>query len=1030
MGDIDQDPDEFSDDWENLSQSFRDQLLQNVTSIEFAANQLNSQHHDLKSRRFATDTPLGRKENFFQVYTETTPLRTAGPKSNARRALQEISNHCRDTHAKTFPNKGHEKQAKGEKAHEPTHKSIPPEISAAGVGEPVDEDDDMWIEFDVDLLPMVEDIEQKRSDERDVKRQRRDETATVNEMSSEQVEYNLSKFGGFVTAGSKKHLDTKSESRKKALALFKETEKKQETPNTNGASDSTLDKKSVTEGLTTALETTAKMNDTESDKRLKAEAPLEADACIVSDLCHHLPIHSTDDKYEPNPTKSLDGNFGSGKKQPGAVTPTPIDFKHENILSEYGGFVTGAARAPVVVSEEARKRAIALFSKERVESSIAAEKPARQFGPHKGQMVQAANDPSTSNTRLSNMNEPSIAPSHSRRPLSLPSKKNPQRKVSQPFKSPIVKSKYELTKAALRTGQSSSSVTQQRRACVFDLNWKPLGYSRHDLLQLGICEAIIEMTAEKAKSYTFDGWGSREAEKDMIEAGALSHLISQKWVENHYGWIIWKIACLIRSYPHQFSTRWNRSEILHQLLYRYEREINLGHRSVIKRIMEQDDIPSKHMVLAIADVIDQDSSNNLPPASAASSGSKYRLILTDGWYQIPARVDGRMERAIRARRLKVGHKLSITGAQLLGDRTAQSPLTASSDYILSISTNGCLPAPWDVKLGYQRKKLVIRSLSSLFEDGGTVTALDVIICRKYPMLYTEVLANGITITRTAREEELRQQSLYTTCPNDNSWIPKFTAADLDDSLVMSHTTGKVEADNQRSVSGHFKIRICDFSANSTRQFAPVCTLLISNANQLTHNDIVEGSRYRIFFVQPYSPKLRRFPGLYLRTTRTTRWEPMQIDTSLNVSAYEQRRIILCDNLSNVDRSLDIDMAVYVLYVSNAVEDKRLAGRKLWIQTLLVTDNSKSLCQVTLRMANRPLGNVKEQVIGFLNLRYDTYDSKFGVTHLLATDETEIIIKRSSMAHQQEALQRVRQWCESCPEEVATMHRRVAELMQL
>lgn len=39
---------------------------------------------------------------------------------------------------------------------------------------------------------------------------------------------------------------------------------------------------------------------------------------------------------------------------------------------------------------------------------------------------------------------------------------------------------------------------------------------------------------------------------------------------------------------------------------RYEREINHAHRSAVKRIVEQDDTASKHMVLCVADILDGD----------------------------------------------------------------------------------------------------------------------------------------------------------------------------------------------------------------------------------------------------------------------------------------------------------------------------------------------------------------------------------------------------------------------------------------
>lgn len=46
-------------------------------------------------------------------------------------------------------------------------------------------------------------------------------------------------------------------------------------------------------------------------------------------------------------------------------------------------------------------------------------------------------------------------------------------------------------------------------------------------------------------------------------------------------------------------------------LFRYEREINLGHRPILKKIMEQDDVSTKHMVLMVADIVSMTDSNGI-----------------------------------------------------------------------------------------------------------------------------------------------------------------------------------------------------------------------------------------------------------------------------------------------------------------------------------------------------------------------------------------------------------------------------------
>lgn len=113
------------------------------------------------------------------------------------------------------------------------------------------------------------------------------------------------------------------------------------------------------------------------------------------------------------------------------------------------------------------------------------------------------------------------------------------------------------------------------------------------------------MTALTAKKYQFEGhWGYKEAMQDLVKAGAVSTRMSTLWIENHYGLIVWKFACLIRSYPDKFIQDWTSQNVLEQLLYRYEREFNMGHRPVLKKILEQDDISAKHMILVISDIIE------------------------------------------------------------------------------------------------------------------------------------------------------------------------------------------------------------------------------------------------------------------------------------------------------------------------------------------------------------------------------------------------------------------------------------------
>ena len=79
---------------------------------------------------------------------------------------------------------------------------------------------------------------------------------------------------------------------------------------------------------------------------------------------------------------------------------------------------------------------------------------------------------------------------------------------------------------------------------------------------------VMNISAITAKDHTFGQWGAMEARAEMIKSGALERYVSKAWVENHYGWIVWKMASMICSYPQQFSSWWIPKKVMDQLLYR------------------------------------------------------------------------------------------------------------------------------------------------------------------------------------------------------------------------------------------------------------------------------------------------------------------------------------------------------------------------------------------------------------------------------------------------------------------------------
>lgn len=157
-----------------------------------------------------------------------------------------------------------------------------------------------------------------------------------------------------------------------------------------------------------------------------------------------------------------------------------------------------------------------------------------------------------------------------------------------------------------------------------------------------------------------------------------------RWVSNHYKWIVWKLACLERGYHTEASGKYlTVSNVLEELKYRlinsykfilwffkywfaniltlkhpwiipilssyrYDREVNLGHRSAIKRIVEGDASPASAMVLCISaihaypDLKLEELGSPLAPSkdfckslSVSNGAEKTRVAnveLTDGWW--------------------------------------------------------------------------------------------------------------------------------------------------------------------------------------------------------------------------------------------------------------------------------------------------------------------------------------------------------------------------------------------------------------
>ncbi|XP_053405054.1 uncharacterized protein LOC123565454 [Mercenaria mercenaria] len=244
--------------------------------------------------------------------------------------------------------------------------------------------------------------------------------------------------------------------------------------------------------------------------------------------------------------------------------------------------------------------------------------------------------------------------------------------------------------------------------------------------------------------------------------GVDAKLISESWVYNHYRWIVWKLAAYENTSTCLRTRSLTPEMVMLQLKYRYDREVDFSQRSAIKKIYERDDTPSKRLVLCVAAIKRYSSDGTAVDQSKPTIEQKVLLELTDGWYSIPTQIDWPLSQLVLNGRIRIGQKLCITGADLVGGEDACTPLEASSSIMLKICRNSTRPAPWDSILGYQRdpRPLCI-PLSGLDGEGGVVGMVDVVIVRKYPTLYMEKFEGGGCIYRTSRCEDRARQEFET-----------------------------------------------------------------------------------------------------------------------------------------------------------------------------------------------------------------------------------------------------------------------------
>ncbi|TPX32694.1 hypothetical protein SmJEL517_g04228 [Synchytrium microbalum] len=575
-------------------------------------------------------------------------------------------------------------------------------------------------------------------------------------------------------------------------------------------------------------------------------------------------------------------------------------------------------------------------------------------------------------------------------------------------------------------------------------------YDFDDLMARNVPIDVIACSVLSASTYAFNqNWANVEARKALIDAGADTTLASEEWISNHYKWIVWKFACMIRSKPDLLQDLWKPSSVVDQLCYRYEREINLAHRSALKLIIERDSSPSQLMVLCVSAIY--------------SEGASTCIELTDGWYSIRACLDSTLDTLLRQGKIYVGLKLRISSAKLLGPPEPCPALEVTSSTVLQLQVNSTRLARWDAKLGFQAKRVDPMALKCLIPEGGDVPCIDVIIMRRFPARFIEKKSDTVRITRSEREESLANlmQRTYSALVmesemdprkfGDNPTPPRFSklpgdlkhienAEDLYDCMrlhtdqqsfmqlltssqrerLQDHVRQKQEFKNSnlmsrmqdemrerikpRDVSKSVKFRICDYPPeNAGLEHVRETFLTIWNPDNSALSSLTEGRRLRIFGVSAGKEKAvnpNRYRGgsmlsVPLRVSKKLMAKEMPFsEGEWHRTLYQPRRWVKCQELDCLEKFEEADLLAVIIAVDEPVHLQGTYDRVT--QRLVCTDPSGGIVVVrTFSMDIQSLPRASflpKTPIAFMNLEFEEYQD--GAFIFRTKEDTEIKLSAS------------------------------------
>ena len=330
----------------------------------------------------------------------------------------------------------------------------------------------------------------------------------------------------------------------------------------------------------------------------------------------------------------------------------------------------------------------------------------------------------------------------------------------------------------------------------------PMVRSASECVELGLSADLLEVNSTNAAKIRFyEGSGLpcnvlgdasygvsklvgsvKDVRQKLVNLGCNDSLLTDRWILNHLGWINWKLASTERRFPGVLGGKYlNYEHVIGQLQRRFKKEIRDTKRPAVRLVLNRDVPSSRLMILCVSQI----KKRRVPRAGielavgaegdrAASSHEKeFCLELTDGWYPIPAVMDEHLQTFVKEDKIKVGSKLLISSAELVGAEDGIDPLDDSyytsrpnCSVALKLVANATRLAKWDAKLGFVRPTptvqsrdglLLVRSLAGVIPGGGNIPLIDFVISRRFPVMYLEKRNGTASVILTKAQEERHQR---------------------------------------------------------------------------------------------------------------------------------------------------------------------------------------------------------------------------------------------------------------------------------